>query len=81
MLDVLQAFINAGTVRSCPLGLLAGLVRKFVAGNFDPTTGFKIKKERANKPLVERKEESSAVIDKDKQKAAITRLRQDSHLR
>ena len=47
VLDVLAAAIQKGEVRKSPGAFLAALVRRYTAGQFDPSPGYEIAKRRA----------------------------------
>lgn len=37
--DVLAGLIEAGEIRKNPIAVLGGLIRRYQAGTFDPSTG------------------------------------------
>lgn len=81
LLDVLSATIKAGKIQTSALALLGALVRRQVAGTFDPSPGFKIKldRERVPKPVVKVVKTSS--VDKDTQRQNMANLLAGTNIR
>jgi hypothetical protein len=46
VLDVLSAAIHAGEIRKSRLAMLAGLIRRYESGSFDPTPGLHLAERR-----------------------------------
>ncbi|MGZ8944330.1 MAG: replication protein [Methylococcaceae bacterium] len=81
MLDVLAATIKAGKVQTSALGLLGGLVRRYVAGTFDPAPGLKIKIEREKVNSTPRPEKPKLPVDKAKNLQNLAAFRRNTNLR
>jgi len=81
VLDVLAATIKAGKVQTSALGLLGGLVRRYVAGTFDPAPGLKIKIEREKVNTTLRPEKPKLPVDKAKNLQHLAAFRRDTNLR
>jgi hypothetical protein len=61
LLDVLAAAVRAGQVRKSALAVLAGLVRRWQAGTFDPTPGVALAESR-------RREQARQAAERDRER-------------
>lgn len=81
ILDVLAASIAAGEIRKSPLACLGGLIRRFQAGSFDPSTGLHIaeKREVVARSVSSQREKSTQEVLREH--ARLSGVPEDEYLR